>query len=159
MLFRFGRSILGSGDNLLNILHCADVAAGAILAGGHPAAAGQAYHFSSEGEITQRQLLDLLCDLLGRPRVRWRVPYRLAYWTGFLSELIGRMIFLQRPPYITRYAVALVGRPTLFSTAKARSQLGWRPRVSIQEGLRETLDWYQQHLAGDQARRANPAAP
>lgn len=157
---RAGRvSILGSGDNLLNILHCADVAAGAILAGGHPAAAGQAYHFSSEGEITQRQLLDLLCDLLGRPRVRWRVPYRLAYWTGFLSELIGRMIFLQRPPYITRYAVALVGRPTLFSTAKARSQLGWRPRVSIQEGLRETLDWYQQHLAGDQARRANPAAP
>jgi nucleoside-diphosphate-sugar epimerase len=135
-------SLMGSGENMLNILHAGDVAAGAILAASSPAAIGQAYNFASTGEITQRQLLDLLTDLLGKPRVRWRVPYRVAYWTGFLSEVIGRLIFLKRPPYITRYAVSLIGRPTLFSTAKARAQLGWQPRIGIQEGLRETLAWY-----------------
>jgi nucleoside-diphosphate-sugar epimerase len=139
--------LIGKADNLLNIIYAGDVADGAIRAANHPDAVGQAYNLSSGGEITQRQLLDLLTDALGRPRITRRIPYRLAFWGGMLSELIGRAIRLKRPPHITRYAVGLVARPTLFSTAKARSQLGWRPTVSVAEGLRRTLDWHQQQEA------------
>jgi nucleoside-diphosphate-sugar epimerase len=146
---RAGRvKLLGSGDNMLNILHAADAAQGTILAANHPDAVGQAYNLSSSGEITQRQLLDLLTDLLGLPRITKHIPLRLAFWVGFLSEVIGHVILLKRPPHITRYGVSLVGRSTGFSTAKARTQLGWRPRVGIQEGLRETLEWFQrEHVA------------
>jgi nucleoside-diphosphate-sugar epimerase len=56
--------------------------------------------------------------------------------------MIGRAIFLKRPPHFTRTAVALIGRPTLFSVARARTELGWRPQVPVAEGLRRTLDWY-----------------
>jgi nucleoside-diphosphate-sugar epimerase len=135
-------AVLGRGDNLLNIVYAADVAEGAILAANHPAARGQAYNLSSEGEVTQRQFLDWLTDALGRPRVRWHAPYALAFWGGFVSELCGRAIRLRRPPHLTRYAVSLIGRPTLFSTARARTQLGWASRVAAREGLRRTLDWY-----------------
>jgi nucleoside-diphosphate-sugar epimerase len=142
--FRAGRvSLIGGGDNLLNVVYAADVAEGAVLAANHPGAAGRAYNLSSEGELTQREFLDVLTDVLGLPRVRRRVPFRLAYAGGFLSELIGRAIFLKRPPHITRYAVGLVGRPTRFSIARAREELGWRPRVGAREGLRRALDWWQ----------------
>jgi nucleoside-diphosphate-sugar epimerase len=141
-------SLLGTGDNLLNILHVGDVATGAILAAHHPAAVSQAYNLSSSGEITQRQLLDLLTDLLDLPRVTRRFPYWLAFRIGFFSELIGHAIRLRRPPHVTRYGVSLVGRSTQFSTARARTQLGWEPRVSIQEGLQETLAWYRRQEAG-----------
>src|SRR5262249_57023199 len=57
--------VIGKGDNLLNIVYASDVAAGAILAASNPVAIGQAYNFSSTGEITQRRLLDLLPDELG----------------------------------------------------------------------------------------------
>jgi nucleoside-diphosphate-sugar epimerase len=136
-------AIIGSGDNLLNIVYAGDVADGAIRAANHPQARGQAYNLSSEGEITQREFLDLLADLLGRPRVRRQAPYRLAFWGSFLAEVIARLIFLRRPPHMSRYAVALIGRSTRFSTARARDQLGWRPRVGVHEGLRRTLDWYK----------------
>jgi CDP-glucose 4,6-dehydratase len=33
------------------------------------------------------------------------------------------------------------------STAKARRILGWRPRVSLDTGLRDTIEWYRTHLA------------
>ncbi len=156
---RAGRvSLIGSGDNLLNIIHAADVAEGVILAANHSAARGQAYNLSSEGELTQRQLLDTLSDLLGVPRITRRIPYRLAFWVGFASEVVGHLIRIRRPPYITRYAVSLIGRPTRFSTAKARTQLGWKPRIAIQEGLRQTLDWYRARDHGELARRASPAA-
>jgi nucleoside-diphosphate-sugar epimerase len=135
-------ALVGAGDNLLNIVYAADVADGAIRAAEHPGARGRAYHLSSEGEITQRQFLDLLTAALGRPGVHRRSPYWLAFWGGFASEVIGKAIFLRRPPHLTRYAVALIGRPTRFSVERARTELGWRPRVHAAEGLRRTLDWY-----------------
>ena len=41
-----------------------------------------------------------------------------------------------------RRAIYLVGRPTQFSIAKAKTELGWQPRVSIGEGVRLALAGY-----------------
>jgi nucleoside-diphosphate-sugar epimerase len=133
--------LVGSGENLINAVYVADVAAGAILAANHPGARGEAYHLSSEGELTQRQFLDITTDGLGLPRVTRHIPFRLAFGIGLFAEIVGRVIRLRRPPHITRYAVSLVGRPTQFSIAKARTQLGWQPQVSARKGLRLTLEW------------------
>ncbi len=136
-------AILGSGENLLNIVYAGDVADGAIRAATHPKAVGQAYNLSSGGEVTQREFLDLLADTLGRPRIRRHISYRLAFWGGWLSEVIGRLIRIRRPPHLTRYAVALIGRSTRYSTAKAREQLGWQPSTRVRDGLRRAIDWYK----------------
>jgi nucleoside-diphosphate-sugar epimerase len=135
-------AMIGRGDNLLNIIYAGDVAEGAIRAANHPQAKGQSYHLSSEGEVTQSQFLDLMLEELGRPRIRGHVPYWFAYGGGFLSELIGRLIRMRRPPHLTRYAVSLVGRSTRFSIAKARDHLGWQPRVGIRDGIRRSFQWY-----------------
>jgi len=134
--------ILGRGDNLLNLVHAADVAEGSIRAANHPAARGQAYNLCSEGTITQREYLDTLADALGLPRLRRHFPYWLAYTGGFLFEVIGKLIRLRRPPHLTRFVVTLVSRPTCYSSAKARTELGWVPQVSPIDGLRQTLAWH-----------------
>ena len=36
------------------------------------------------------------------------------------------------------------------SAAKARSTLGWTPLFSLDEGLRKTIDWYEEFFSGDQ---------
>jgi nucleoside-diphosphate-sugar epimerase len=155
---RAGRvAVIGPGDNLLNIIYAADVADGAIRAAEHPGAVGRAYNLSSEGEITQQAFLDLLTRTLGLPPVRRRVPFRIAHWGGFLAELIGRLICLRRPPHFTRYAVSLIGRPTRFSVERARTELGWRPRVPVAEGLRRTLDWYWSSVADPELPRPQAA--
>jgi nucleoside-diphosphate-sugar epimerase len=139
-------SLLDSGDNPLNILDAADVADGAIRAANHPEAGGQVYNLSSDGAITQRQFLDALTSALGLPPVTRRVPYRVAYWGGFCGELIARALRWGRAPYVSRYSVALLGRSVRFSTARARSQLSWQPRMGPLEGLFRALDW----LRGEQ---------
>jgi 2-alkyl-3-oxoalkanoate reductase len=135
-------AVVGRGDNRLNIVYSADVASGAILAANNAAAVGRAYNLSSEGELTQREFLDLLTNALGRPRVRWHVPYRIAFAGGFFAELVARAIRLRRPPHFTRYVVALLGRSTRFSIERAKTELGWSPRVPAVEGLQRTLEWY-----------------
>jgi nucleoside-diphosphate-sugar epimerase len=138
-------SLLGAGDNLLNIVYASDVAEGAILAANAAAARGQVYHLCTEGEVTQRQFYDALSDALGLARVTRRSPYWLAYWGGLAGEVIARVFRWGRAPYISRYSVRLVGRPAHFSIDKARAQLGWQPRVGTLEGVRRTMDWIAKH--------------
>jgi nucleoside-diphosphate-sugar epimerase len=88
------------------------------------------------------------------------VPYWFAYGGGFLSEVIGRLIRMRRPPHLTRYAVSLIGRSTYFSIAKARQQLGWQPRVSIREGIRRSVEWYyNDYLSRDRKGAVASPAP
>jgi len=134
--------IIGTGDNMLNLIYAGDVADGAIRAANHPQAAGQVYHLSSAGEVSQRKLVDTLTDALSLPRIRKRVPFFLAYRVALLQEWFARLTRQPKPPRITRRAIYLIGRSTLFSSARAHDQLGWRPRVDIGEGVGRALDWY-----------------
>jgi nucleoside-diphosphate-sugar epimerase len=137
--------IIGAGDNRLNIVYVTNVADGVIRAATQPAAVGRAYNLSSPGEISQREFLDHLAEQLGLPRIRRHVPYRLAFMGGFLAEAFCRALRSRRPPHLTRYAVALIGRSVRFSIERARQELDWSPRVTVLEGVRRTLAW---HFAG-----------
>jgi nucleoside-diphosphate-sugar epimerase len=134
-------ALIGSGDNPLGLVYAADVARGAVLAAGHPGAAGQAYNLAGDNAISQREFLNAFADALGTPRVRRRVPLAVAYGGALLSEFVGFLIRIRRSPHITRYAVRLLTRCYDYSSDKARLQLGWRPEVSARAGIEHTLAW------------------
>jgi nucleoside-diphosphate-sugar epimerase len=141
---RRGRArVVGDGSNRLNIVYAPDVADGVLRAAAQPGAVGRAYNLSSEGDVTQREFLDALTKQLGLPRVVRRVSYPQAFAFGLFVEALGRVLRWDRPPPITRYAVALIGRTTSFSIERARQELGWSPRTHPLEGLRETLEWFR----------------
>lgn len=140
-------SIVGRGDNFVNIVAAADVADGAIRAGTAPAAAGGVFNLCSEGEITQREFFATLTAAIGRKPIRRRVPHWMAYSAGVLGEVVGTAIGIKRSPYVTRHSVSLISRPTRFSIARAREQLGWEPRVGAREGLRRALAWWAEKQA------------
>lgn len=138
--------ILGRGDNRLNVVYAGNVAEAAIAAARVPEAAGEAFNCSNDGEITQREYFDLLARACDAPPVTRRVPYRLAYTAGFVLECLGHLLRWKHPPFITRYAVWLMGRRSFFSTEKARRVLNWRPTVSYEVGVPLTVNWYRQQL-------------
>ena len=65
-----------------------------------------------------------------------------AFGFAFVLEAIGRLFRTRKPPFVTRYAAWLLGRSTYYSTEKAQNELGWRPRIGYEEGIRRTVDWY-----------------
>lgn len=147
-MIRGGRAkILGAGDNRLNVVYAGNVAEAAILAADSPKAAGEAFNASNDGEITQQQYFDLLADALGAPRVTRHVPYRVAYTAGFVLECLGHAFKWKRPPFITRYAVWLMGRRSFFSAEKARRVLGWKPTITYEVGVPLTVKWYSEQSA------------
>lgn len=146
--------ILGRGDNRLNIVYAGNVADCCILAGTLPQAVGEAFNCSNDGDITQQQYFDMIAEHCGAARVRTKVPYGVAYSAGHFLEILGHMFRWKKPPFITRYAVWLMGRRSFFATDKARRVLGWAPAVTYEEGIPKTIQWYLEQTGGAPARRS-----
>ena len=137
--------LIGRGDNPLSAVYVGIVADAAILAANDPGSIGEAYNITNQGPITQRGFFDLLAEACDAPRVRKRVPYRVAYAAAFLMEAKGRLIRQARPPWVTRYATWLMGRELEYSTEKARTKLGWTPALSYAETIGRTVRWFLEH--------------
>jgi nucleoside-diphosphate-sugar epimerase len=141
--FRWNRvAIVGRGDNPLSAVYAGVVADAAILAARDPGSVGEAYNITSHSRITQREFFDLLADALDLPRVTRRYPFWYAFYGGLALELRERLLGSHKPPRVTRYGAWLLGRNLEYSTAKARSRLGWVPAVSYQESIERTISWF-----------------
>jgi dTDP-glucose 4,6-dehydratase len=78
---------------------------------------GEVYNAGGRNEMTNLALTHLLLDILGKPK-----------------SLIKYV--KDRPGHDRRYAI---------DCSKIEKELGWRPEVTFEQGLRETVRWYQKH--------------
>ncbi len=142
-MIKTGRAkILGRGDNRLNVIYAGNIAEAAIAAAARADCNGEAFNCSNDGAITQQEYFNLLARSIGAPPVTRHAPYRAAYFAGFVLECIGHLTRSPKPPFITRYAVWLMGRRSYFSCEKARQKLGWQPTVTYEVGIPQTIRWY-----------------
>ncbi len=137
--------IIGDGQNRLNLTYAGNEAEGCILAATSDKAVGESYNLSNDGEITYEQYVQKVAECVGCPPVKKHVPYKVAYHAAFLMELFGHMVGKKKPPLVTRYAVWLMGRRCFFSAEKARTELGWQPTVSYEEGIPRAVNWCLEH--------------
>jgi CDP-glucose 4,6-dehydratase len=76
-------------------------------------------------------------------------------------DLVGRILALMDrrdlPPIVQNTASHEI-REQYMTAAKARRVLGWTPRHDLDDGLRETIAWYEKFFSGDVAARARLAA-
>ncbi len=92
----------------------------------HPKAAYQTFLISDGQDISTPELVQEIAKAAGVKAHLWLVPFRALVWAG---QLTGKSEAMQR----------LCGNLQIDST-KARVVLGWRPVVSVKEGLRRALD-------------------
>jgi UDP-glucose 4-epimerase len=127
------RSLIGL-DNLVD----------AVVAGlRHPQAAGHVFHVADDRTLGVREVVEHLARLLDRPARLFPVP------PAFL-QLAGRLV--RRSAEIER----LVGSLKVDCTA-IRECLGWRPPVSVEQGLSDTVAWYRSTRTAETATPARAA--
>ena len=110
------------------------------------AAAGEAFFISDENPINNFAFLAPICDLVGIQQPKLCLPTWFAYAIAYLLEaLYALALFLScgmiavPAPLLSRAEVLKVGVSHTFSTARARSQLGYAPVVQADEGQRRLV--------------------
>jgi len=140
---RTGRAIIiGPGNNALPFVYVTDVVRGLLLALYHKEAVGQAYNITNDDPMTQQQFLNAIASEIGARPPRVHVPYRLLYAAAHLAERFTLSGRTQRKPVLTRLGVRLFGTDNRHSVDKAREELGYKPEVTLREGVRVSSRWY-----------------
>ncbi len=140
-----GKDILvGSGRNILPFVYVTDVVQGLVLALEHERATGQVYNIANDQPLTQREFLRALGEAIGAKPPRIQVPYHALYTTAYAAEQVAKLTHA-RKPLITRLGVTLFGANNPHSMAKAHSELGFTPKVSILDGVQLASAWYRQY--------------
>lgn len=111
-----------------------------VLAAAHPAAAGEGYlvHDAGDGP-TLEEVCARIAAALDAPPPRRHVPYALAYAVAATSQVIWRLTRLRGAPPLTTADVKAFGQQFYLSSDKIRRQLGWRPRIGVEEGMQSAV--------------------
>jgi nucleoside-diphosphate-sugar epimerase len=99
------------------------------------AAEGRAFNITNGESLAVRVLLTRLFDALGLPVNLIAVPRPLAVGIATCFELLARARRSGAEPRVTRYGMGLLAWSQTLSIDAARHTLGYRPRVTIDEGL------------------------
>ncbi len=133
--------MFGYVDTGLNIVDVEDVAAGHLLAA-ERGEVGRRYILGGEN-VTLKQILDLLAEISGRPRVRLHVPHWVAQGWSYVDVTLARLD-RQRTPAATPDKVRLSRRYEFFDPARAVRELGL-PQTPARVALRKAVEWYRAH--------------
>jgi len=132
---------IGRGDKPAGLTYVSNVVDVLLRAAGSERSVGQAYNASDGSDVTWRQYVDRLVEIVGVPGPRVVIPYRLAYLAGWAMEKIYGALRIEARPLLTRTAVALFGTNQGFPITKARRELGYEPEVDFEEGMRRVEAW------------------
>jgi nucleoside-diphosphate-sugar epimerase len=143
--------IVGKGDNALPLVYVDDVVQGLLLALDDDDAVGEAYNITNDRPLTQAQLLRAIARAVGAERPRLHLPYRALYAAGYVAERVAALTPSSQRPPVTRLGVAFAGTDNRYAIDKARRELGYAPRVDLDEGVRITARWYMEAANGQSA--------
>lgn len=136
--------VIGDGRNVIDLTYVENVVDALLLCATSPAATlGKKYNITNGEPTALWPLIEKLCAGLGYQPPRRRVPYGLVDGAAALMEVVYRRLPGQPEPPLTRYSVALLAKNTTLDISAARRALGYRPRVSVEEGFRHFVAWWQ----------------
>jgi nucleoside-diphosphate-sugar epimerase len=142
-LLRKGQMAYVGGGRATGGFLYVDNAVDAIIAAAQSAAAiGQVYNLSDGTGVTWKAYVEALAEGLGCRSPWINLPYAAAMAIGGAMETPYRwMKMLPGRPMLTRHAVFLLGRDQEFPNSKARAELGFVSRVSMEEGMARSVAW------------------
>jgi nucleoside-diphosphate-sugar epimerase len=132
---------LGAGEIYYHLTFIDDLIDGFRLCGTHPKAANRTYILAGGEVTTLNALVALVADVAGVPVPTRHLPVWPVWTAGAVCEALCRPFGIEPP--IFRRRVDFFTKSRAFDITRARTEIGFAPRVGLREGIRRTLDWYR----------------
>lgn len=131
---------IGNGHNRLPYTYVGNATDCLLLAAITSEAVGEAYSIVDEPQITSREVMLLHKAITGDGAFLVPVPPVLLNSAARLFERKSERNNARMPPKLSHYVVRSACRNIVYDTSKAQRELGWRSEVSLEDGMRRTLE-------------------
>lgn len=136
-------TMIGFDKKELSLLHVSDLAEGLYLAAISDKANGQIYFISSEKFYNWDDVGNITSKVLGKKAFRIKIPHFLVFTIAAFAQFFA--MFSSKPATLNiEKAKDLTQRYWICDTSKAMRELGYRQKVSVEEGIKRTCEWYKQ---------------
>ena len=110
--------IFGTGEHTRTLTHVDDIADGIVVATGHPAGLNEDFNISAGDELTVAEIARICWEQSGND------PEELVF------------------EHLPSFEVDVVRRWP--SVEKAERMFGWKSRIGVHEGIRQTVEWLRE---------------
>jgi nucleoside-diphosphate-sugar epimerase len=131
---------IGKEANLIDSVYIDNAADAHLLAADRLAPdspiAGKAYFITQGEPVPLWDLVNRILDCAGLGPVTRSLPAGLAYGAGWLLEVVYALLRPDGEPPLTRFVARELATAHWFDIRAARRDLGYEPKVSLDEGMR-----------------------
>jgi len=136
-------TMIGFNKKELSLLHVADLAEGLYLAAISDKSNGEIYFISSEKFYNWDQVGNITSKVLGKKAIRIKIPHFIVFTIAAFAQFLA--MFSSKPATLNiEKAKDLTQKLWICDTSKAMRELGYRQKVSVEEGIKRTCEWYKQ---------------
>ena len=135
--------LIAGGKALIHPVYIDDMTEATLLCADLPEAIGHSYNIAGEHPVSFRELAAAIAHSMGKQLPPGSIPLWLA---NLASDIFVRLpAFKDENAPLTRSRVKFLTNSRVYSIERAKNELGYSPRVGLEEGMKLTAAWYQKH--------------
>lgn len=144
---------VGKRDNLADTIYIDNAADAHILAADklaeNPSLSGKIYFISNDEPVPLWDIINGILRAGGCKPVTRTLPHGVVWTIGAILELVYTAFRLKGEPRMTRFVADELGTAHWFDISAVKRDLGYKPAISIAEGLKRLEAWLQESNSGE----------
>ncbi|WP_312473409.1 NAD(P)-dependent oxidoreductase [Neobacillus sp.] len=106
---------------------------------------GQKYNITNGVRINLYDVIEQVMVMLGKSFKYKNISFERAFTIAKYLERFSLLFLAGKEPVLTRYSVSVLAKSQTLNIEKAKNELGYTPRITIEEGIHEFVKWWETH--------------
>jgi nucleoside-diphosphate-sugar epimerase len=136
--------ILGNGDNLRSFCFIDNFVGGLVLLADKPGVVGKTYILSDNIPYTYNKVIETASKAIQRNLRVVRLPNFLGGISWKIFRLMDTVFGLS---FVELYAITKMQFHEAYNITKARDEIGYNPSITLETGIRRTVEWMKSSLS------------
>ncbi len=136
-------TLVGFNDKRVSLVHVADLVKGIYQAASSEKAVNQTYFISSKEYYSWPQVSGVIAKVMAKKALNLRIPHSIVYVVAAVAQFFAKFSS-KAATFNLEKARDFVQTYWTCDIAKAEKDLGYSQEVSIEEGMKRTIEWYRE---------------
>jgi len=135
--------MIGKGDVNIHPLYIENLMDAFVLAINSENAVGEVFIIGEDEALPLKDFIELIAAACGVRLKNHHIPLKLANAIASLLEILFKPVGLAPPLHKRRLGFFTTERK--YNIGKAKTVLGFNPKIPLQEGIKKTIEWYEKY--------------